>query len=432
MPSIISSWRKRRAARRAGQDCRGENTGVELILPNHFKCPISLDLMKDPVTLSTGITYDRENIEKWIESGKRTCPITKQTLQTLEPTPNHAIRKMIQDWCVENQSYGVERIPTPRVPLSSSEASEVVAKLVAASTRRDRDDCQKLAAEIKELAKESDRNRRRLAANGGGAALAAAFEAFPEEETLSALTLMCPLDDVTKSRLGSVLSLNSLVLFLGCRDLSVRRDAVLVLKGILASSNLKVVDALAKIEGATEALAKLISEPICPTTTRATMTTIYYMISNHRMVGSFIELGLVDLLIETLVDESDKRTCERELAVLDGLCSHEEGRGKASNHALTVPILAKKLHRVSDLATEFSVSILWKLGKGEEREEEGGGFAMEALQVGAFQKLLLLLQVGCGDSTREKVNDLLRLLNMYRERLEYIDSMDFKHLKRPF
>ena len=31
----------------------------EVEVPDQFKCPISLDLMEDPVVLSTGITYDR-------------------------------------------------------------------------------------------------------------------------------------------------------------------------------------------------------------------------------------------------------------------------------------------------------------------------------------------------------------------------------------
>ena len=99
-----------------------------------------------------------------------------------------------------------------------------------------------------------------------------------------------------------------------------------------------------------------------------------------------------------------------------------------------MPVLVKKMFRVSDMATEFVVSALWKLCKNyKEEEEEGerrGGCLVEALQVGAFQKLLLLLQVGCGGSTKEKATDLLKLLNGYTSRAECIDTMDFRGLKR--
>ena len=137
---MIFSWRHKRANRR-GQARKNEalegNCDLELTIPKHFQCPISLDLMKDPVTLSTGITYDRENIERWIEAGNQTCPVTNQALKSFDQIPNHSIRRMIQDWCVENKSYGVERITTPRIPITPNEVSEISSKIVAATTRKD-------------------------------------------------------------------------------------------------------------------------------------------------------------------------------------------------------------------------------------------------------------------------------------------------------
>ncbi|KAA8532434.1 hypothetical protein F0562_032467 [Nyssa sinensis] len=361
------------------------NGGIELTIPNHFRCPISLDLMKDPVTLSTGITYDRESIETWIEAGNCTCPITNQVLRNFEPIPNHAIRKMIQDWCVEKQSYGIERIPTPRIPVNSFEVSGMLSKVMAAQQDEDGDGCREVVAKIKALVKESDRNRRCIVGNETGCVLSATFEAFAKrsfdenvavlEEILSALTLMFPLDLEAKSQLGSTVSLNCMVWFLKCGGLSGRRNAVLVLKEVLSSDQQKV-DALGEIEGAMEALVKLITEPICPTTTKASLMAIYYMVSsssleNEKVVARFAEMGLVSLMLEMLV-ESERSICEKALGVLDGLCGCEEGRQKAYEHALTMPVLVKKILRVSDFATEFSVSILWKLSKNEKREGGNG------------------------------------------------------------
>ncbi|XP_059439697.1 U-box domain-containing protein 21-like [Corylus avellana] len=442
---MISSWRRKRAGRRAAKEKRrGENGELELMIPTNFRCPISLDLMKDPVTLSTGITYDRQSIETWIDCGNQTCPITNQVLRNLEPIPNHTLRKMVQDWCVENQSYGIERIPTPRIPVSSAEVSEILSKITAASKRGDQVGCGELAAKIKALGKESERNKRCIAANKtAGGVLSAAFETFSRsfdtnsavlEEILSALTIFFPLDEQAKSNLGSAASLRSMVWFLKSGDLSGRSSAILALKELLHSSDENRADALAEIEGALEALVKMITEPICPTATKASLMVIYHMINNssyqnETIIQRFIDMGLISLLLETLVD-SERSICEKAMGVLDGICSGEKGREKAYSHALTVPVLVKKLLRVSDLTTEFSVSILWKLCKNEKREE--GGVLVEALQVGAFQKLLLLLQVGCAERTREKATELLKSLNLHRDKLECIDSMDFKDLKRQF
>lgn len=442
---MISSWRRKRAAKHGNkkQDFLEEHSNMELTVPDHFRCPISLEMMKDPVTLSTGRTYDRESIETWIEAGNHTCPVTAQVLKSLEPIPNHTIRKMIQEWCVDNNSYGIERIPTPRVPVSSHQISEILLKVGAAREKGDREGVQELVMKIKALGKESERNKRCIVRNGAGKALSATFESFSRdllnengavlEELLSALTIMQPFDQETKSYLGSTWSLRCMVWILRHGDLAGRRNAVLVLKEILSSDHGKI-DEFSQIEGGIEAMVKVVKEPICPTTTKASLLAIYHMVSassptKNKVISRFIDMGLVSMLLEMLVD-CDKSICEKALAVLDGICGCDEGRDKAYDNSLTMPVLVKKILRVSDLATEFSVSILWKLSKNQKRE--GGGVVVEALQVGAFQKLLLLLQVGSSERTKEKASDLLKLLNLHRDKLECIDSMDFKNLKRPF
>lgn len=64
--------------------------------PSSFYCPVSLELMSDPVMVATGHTYDRMCIEKWLHQGNRTCPITGMRLRHVELTPNYALRNAIQ------------------------------------------------------------------------------------------------------------------------------------------------------------------------------------------------------------------------------------------------------------------------------------------------------------------------------------------------
>ncbi|KAK7250547.1 hypothetical protein RIF29_33053 [Crotalaria pallida] len=67
-----------------------------------FRCPISLELMTDPVTIETGHTYDRVSILKWFRSGKLICPKTGKRLSSIEWVPNSAIRRLIHQYCFEN------------------------------------------------------------------------------------------------------------------------------------------------------------------------------------------------------------------------------------------------------------------------------------------------------------------------------------------
>ncbi|KAF2321132.1 hypothetical protein GH714_034295 [Hevea brasiliensis] len=45
-----------------------EPLDLSVQIPYHFRCPISLELMRDPVTVSTGQTYDRSSIESWVST----------------------------------------------------------------------------------------------------------------------------------------------------------------------------------------------------------------------------------------------------------------------------------------------------------------------------------------------------------------------------
>ncbi|KAG4948376.1 hypothetical protein JHK82_041559 [Glycine max] len=76
---------------------------AEAQLPDHFKCPISLQIMSDPVILSSGHTFDRSSIQRWLDAGHRTCPITKLPLPAHSSLiPNHALRSLISNYAPIN------------------------------------------------------------------------------------------------------------------------------------------------------------------------------------------------------------------------------------------------------------------------------------------------------------------------------------------
>ncbi|CAI9756793.1 unnamed protein product [Fraxinus pennsylvanica] len=73
------------------------------VIPDDFRCPISLELMKDPVIMSTGQTYEWSCIEKWLNASHKTCPKTQQTLFHTALTPNYVLKSLIALWC-ENEN----------------------------------------------------------------------------------------------------------------------------------------------------------------------------------------------------------------------------------------------------------------------------------------------------------------------------------------
>ncbi|KAJ7975287.1 RING-type E3 ubiquitin transferase [Quillaja saponaria] len=367
---MVLGWRSRKHSQRPGG-----KPELEVVIPNHFRCPISLDLMKDPVTLSTGITYDRESIETWFEAGNYTCPVTNQIVRNFDQIPNHSLRTMMQDWCVQNRQFGIERIPTPRIPITPMEVSEVLTYVQASAKRVDQYGCLELVQKIERWGAESERNKRCIVENGAAGVLASAFDVFANvsiernasvlEEILSALNWMFPFQMEAQNFLGSQASLRCLVWFLKHQDLSGKKKSIVALKELLSCGDQKHVEALADIEGLGELLLGFIKKQISPTITKDSLSVVLYLISsssssNEKMKLVFIEMGIVSSLLEILLD-SERSVCEKALGVFDTLCGCEEGREKAYNNDLTIPVLVKKILRVSESATSISISAIWKL-----------------------------------------------------------------------
>ncbi|EOA39747.1 hypothetical protein CARUB_v10008393mg [Capsella rubella] len=65
-------------------------------------CPISLEIMMDPVVIETGHTYDRSSITKWIGSGNITCPKTGKILASTDLVDNVSVRRVIYKHCRAN------------------------------------------------------------------------------------------------------------------------------------------------------------------------------------------------------------------------------------------------------------------------------------------------------------------------------------------
>ncbi|KAJ9553863.1 hypothetical protein OSB04_017908 [Centaurea solstitialis] len=78
-----------------------------------FICPLTKQIMRDPVTLENGQTFEREAIEKWFneckESGRKlVCPLTLRELKTTDMNPSIALRNTIEEWNARNEAVQLD------------------------------------------------------------------------------------------------------------------------------------------------------------------------------------------------------------------------------------------------------------------------------------------------------------------------------------
>lgn len=88
-----------------------------------FYCPITLEVMVDPVETMSGMTFEKRAIEKWFATGNRNCPLTLIPLDSLVLRPNKNLRQSIEEWKERNNMMTVATI---RQKLESSDEEEVV------------------------------------------------------------------------------------------------------------------------------------------------------------------------------------------------------------------------------------------------------------------------------------------------------------------
>ncbi|KAK3136936.1 hypothetical protein QOZ80_5BG0445320 [Eleusine coracana subsp. coracana] len=101
----------------------------------------------------------------------------------------------------------------------------------------------------------------------------------------------------------------------------------------------------------------------------------------------------------------------------------EGGRMAVRVNVLAVLVLMKKWD-VSEMATEFAVSALWRVCKSDDISSSGGREGRRSSSSKA--------EVGCMGVTKDQASELFRLLKGSRGGVECIETMDFKGLKRPF
>ncbi|KAG6557191.1 hypothetical protein Mapa_001118 [Marchantia paleacea] len=72
-----------------------------------FICPITRDVMRDPVQIASGQTFEREAIERWFAEGHTRCPMGVE-LKNTKMKSNIALRQSIAEWKDRNFAIRIQ------------------------------------------------------------------------------------------------------------------------------------------------------------------------------------------------------------------------------------------------------------------------------------------------------------------------------------
>ncbi|KAG5629220.1 hypothetical protein H5410_000937 [Solanum commersonii] len=371
----------------------------EVEIPQYFLCPISLMIMKDPVTTVTGITYDRESIEMWLltaeeEAMTTTCPVTKQNLpRDIELlTPNHMLRRIIQAWCIANASMGIDRIPTPKYPLNKSHILRLVRQVNNDKL------CVEALRKIDVLVIENNEKNKKCLEEVGAIKAMVTFivKSYKERKLINGLEEALRIFHLVWSSTIENIQL-----------VKENRDIIEAISWILKSDMTKnqvviKTQAMMVLKNVTEVSKS--EHHISQQATKGALQVLIHACPWGRNKHKIIESGAIFELIELELGNTEKRVSELVLCVLAHLCTLADGRAEFLKHAGGLSVVAKRTLRVSSSTDDCAIQIFGSISRCSATKE----VLMEMLRVGVVSKLCMVIQASCGEYLKKKAMEILK------------------------
>ncbi|XP_042384734.1 U-box domain-containing protein 12-like isoform X1 [Zingiber officinale] len=372
------------------------------VIPDDFRCPMSLELMKDPVIISSGLTYERSYIQKWLENGHKTCPKTQQPLSHTILTPNFILKSLIVQWCDAN---GIELNKKHSKPENNSDCNQAGIKALMSKLANGSQEEQRAAAgELRLLAKRNADNRICIA-EAGAIPLLIQLLSSPDprtqEHAVTAL-LNLSINDDNKHIIVKEKAIPKIVEVLQSETMEARENAAATL------FSLSVVDSNKILIGEAGAIPLLISL-LCegsPRGKKDAATAIFNLCiyNGNKLIA--VKAGIVDHLITMLVDPT-LGMIDETLAILAILSNNQDGKTAiASSHP--IPLLVKLMKSGSSRVRESAAALMYSLCSGVEQNLK------VAKEVGAEEALKELLETGT-ERAKRKAGSLLALMHQGAE-----------------
>ncbi|XP_009794326.1 U-box domain-containing protein 19-like [Nicotiana sylvestris] len=335
--------------------------------PEDFRCPISLELMTDPVTVSTGQTYDRVSIQRWLKSGNLLCPKTGEILQSTELLPNSTLRKLIQQFCADNgislaksrkKNRDISRTIFPGSP-AAAEAIKFLSEFLASRLYFGSDQqIIKAAYEIRLLAKSNIFNRSVLIEAASIPALLQILntnDPIMQENSISALLKLSKHSNGKKV----IMENGGLKLIISVLKDGLKVEAKQIAAAIIfyISSPREYRKAIGENPEVFPALVELIKDGTSCGKKNA-IVAIFGLLLSHRNHERALGAGTVPALVDLLASSDKVELNTDALAVLASLAEKTEG-SFAILEASALPVILSQLQNITSRAgKEYCVSIL--------------------------------------------------------------------------
>ncbi|RWR78609.1 U-box domain-containing protein 26-like protein [Cinnamomum micranthum f. kanehirae] len=398
-------------------------------IPPLFRCPISLDLFTDPVTLSTGQTYERSSIEKWLADGNLTCPVTMQKLHDLTMVPNHTLRHLIDQWLLMDAQFDLEHIEWIDRDLSlGTLKNNLQSKDVTFATKME------TLRKIKILSKESNTRRLCLIQLGffplllqlifGSHQVATKFCVEDTELIEEALSCLLNLSPCTQSAslnmLKEACSLASMVSLLDQGSMKIKISLCYLVEAISSSMDTKEISlVLGKNCTLLHLLISLLYQCSDQCASDAATRAVSSLCTWESNRDNIIKEGGIDGLIRYL-SNPDRSCVSRALATIELLLELESGKKAVISNPNAVHALVKMVFRVCDHeGSESAVNSLLIMSYDSLRVRE------KAISEGIVTQLLLLLQSQSSSRVKAKARLLLKLLRSMWAENPSISSLQY-------
>ncbi|KAG6549052.1 hypothetical protein Mapa_009495 [Marchantia paleacea] len=379
-------------------------------IPSDFLCPISLELMSDPVILSTGHTYDRKSIDEWFSTGKKTCPQSRQEVSSKELIPNLTLRDCIRDWQMTME------VPKKKLeyPTSPTLLTDMHVRLLLEHIMVETENLQTLKA-LHIMSEVNDRNRKLICEGGALPVLGSVLsrtrpEVMKEEAAIAALGAMAALSnqDEAKLQLPAVgLSITpALSYFLRYGELDVRVRVIRIIECMVVDDDTLLM--LGAEEGLVQGLVDMLQHQQYLDIT-AILRCLYAICLPK--VGKLVAIavGAVIAVIE-LIPGAKREIAEGALAILDLIsCKCSEGVIALSEHALVIPIMVRSLFEYTNSGTEHALNVLYSILTTNLKPH----LHIEAVKSGATAKLLRLISIpDINSATKLKAREIFKSLQI--------------------
>lgn len=373
------------------------------VIPDDFRCPISLELMKDPVIVSTGQTYERSCIQKWLDAGHKTCPKTQQTLLHTALTPNYVLKSLIALWCENNgvelpKNQGACRSKRPGTSVSDCDRAAIDA-LLGKLANGNVEEQRAAAGELRLLAKRNADNRVCIAEAGAIPLLVellSSTDPRTQEHAVTAL-LNLSINDSNKGTIVNAGAIPDIVDVLKNGGMEARENAAATLFSLSVIDENKVAIGAA---GAIPALIKLLCDGT-PRGKKDAATAIFNLSIYQGNKARAVRAGIVPPLMRFLKDAGGGMVDEA-LAILAILASHQEGK-TAIGQAEPIPVLMEVIRTGSPRNRENAAAVLWAICTGDVEQLK------IARDLDAEEALKELSESGT-DRAKRKAGSILELL----------------------